>query len=77
MRSIWAAAGLRKTKGRAAKPITKAFWRRVRRPQSSTPMTAEAVICVQSEVVIIGEVLLLDETDDGGGDEDGGGCLEW
>jgi len=53
-----------------SKPMTKAFWRRDSRPQSSTPMTAEAVICVQSEVVEVGKILLLDKTYDGCCNED-------
>jgi len=59
-----------------SKPMTKAFWRRDRRPQSSTPMTAEAVVCVSSEIGDVGEFFLADKTYDGGSYEDGGGRLE-
>jgi len=76
MRSIWGVMGLRKTRGRAAKPITKAFCLRDRSPQSSTPTTAEAVVCVRSEVCAVGEFLLADKTDDCGRDENRGGRLK-
>ena len=58
-----------------SKPMTKAFWRRERRPQSSTPMTAAAVICVRSEVYAVGEFLLADKSDNGCSYEDRGGRL--